>query len=32
MIDSAAGRVSVIRSPTCMWMGDGNLYGFEGMT
>ncbi|XP_078352684.1 non-lysosomal glucosylceramidase-like [Oculina patagonica] len=30
MIDSAAGRVSVIRSPTCMWMGDGNLYGFEG--
>ncbi|CAH3116002.1 unnamed protein product, partial [Pocillopora meandrina] len=30
IIDSAAGRLSVVRSPTCMWLADGNLYGFEG--
>ncbi|XP_065838479.1 non-lysosomal glucosylceramidase-like isoform X2 [Oscarella lobularis] len=30
LIDSAAGRVSVLNSPTCMWHGDGNFYAFEG--
>eukprot|EP00117_Sycon_ciliatum_P030672 scpid21673/ scgid5143/ Non-lysosomal glucosylceramidase; Beta-glucocerebrosidase 2; Glucosylceramidase 2 len=30
LIDSAAGRVSPIRSPTCMWLGDNRLYAFEG--
>ncbi|PFX22524.1 hypothetical protein AWC38_SpisGene12961 [Stylophora pistillata] len=30
IIDSAAGRLSPLRSPTCMWLADGNLYGFEG--
>ena len=30
LVDSAAGRVSVIRSPSTMWLGDGNFYCFEG--
>ncbi|XP_031550848.1 uncharacterized protein LOC116288218 [Actinia tenebrosa] len=30
LIDSAAGRVSVLKSPTCMWHADGNFYAFEG--
>ncbi|XP_046842909.1 uncharacterized protein LOC124436960 [Xenia sp. Carnegie-2017] len=30
MVDSAAGRLSVIRSPSFMWCEDGNLYCFEG--
>ena len=30
LIDSAAGRVSVLKSPTSMWHGDGNFYAFEG--
>ncbi|XP_032237867.2 uncharacterized protein LOC5512611 [Nematostella vectensis] len=30
LVDSAAGRVSVLKSPNCMWHADGNFYGFEG--
>lgn len=30
LVDSAAGRVSVIRSPSTMWIADGNFYCFEG--
>ena len=30
LVDSAAGRVSVIRSPSAMWLADGNFYCFEG--
>ncbi|KXJ22379.1 uncharacterized protein LOC110252569 [Exaiptasia diaphana] len=30
LIDSAAGRISVLKSPTCMWNADGNFYAFEG--
>eukprot|EP00118_Oscarella_pearsei_P025243 m.307818 g.307818 ORF g.307818 m.307818 type:complete len:1014 (+) comp42860_c0_seq1:626-3667(+) len=30
LIDSAAGRVSVLNSPTSMWHADGNFYAFEG--
>lgn len=30
LVDSAAGRVSVIRSPSTMWPADGNFYCFEG--
>jgi len=30
LIDSAAGRVSVLNSPSCMWQADGNFYAFEG--
>ena len=30
LVDSAAGRVSVIRSPSTMWLADGNFYCFEG--
>lgn len=30
VLDSAAPRASVLRSPTCMWNGDGNFYAFEG--
>jgi len=30
VIDSVAGRISVLNSPTCMWHSDGNLYAFEG--
>lgn len=30
LVDSAAGRVSVIRSPSTMWTADGNFYCFEG--
>ncbi|XP_062522420.1 non-lysosomal glucosylceramidase-like [Corticium candelabrum] len=30
VVDSAAARMMVFRSPTCMWHADGNLYGFEG--
>jgi len=32
LVDSAAGRVSVIRSPSTMWLADGNFYCFEGMS
>ena len=31
LVDSAAGRVMPIRSPSAMWCGDGNFYLFEGM-
>ncbi|XP_057299681.1 uncharacterized protein LOC130630273 [Hydractinia symbiolongicarpus] len=30
LIDSAAGRASVLNSPSCMWHADGNFYAFEG--
>lgn len=30
LVDSAAGRIVPIRSPSCMWLGDGTLYCFEG--
>jgi hypothetical protein len=30
LLDSACPRASVLRSPTCMWNGDGNFYAFEG--
>jgi uncharacterized protein (DUF608 family) len=30
LIDSAAARMMVLRSPTCMWQADGNFYAFEG--
>ena len=30
LLDSAAGRVSIIRSPSAMWLADGNFYCFEG--
>ncbi len=30
LVDSCAGRIAPIRSPSCMWLGDGTLYSFEG--
>ena len=30
LIDSAAGRVSVLRSPSTFYGGDGRFYAFEG--
>ncbi|MCD6385295.1 hypothetical protein J7M23_05915 [Candidatus Sumerlaeota bacterium] len=28
--ERASAQISVLRSPTCFWAGDGNFYGFEG--
>ena len=30
LLESVAGPISTIRSPTCLWNEDGRLYGFEG--
>ena len=30
LIELAANKLSVLKSPTCMYMADGNFYGFEG--
>jgi non-lysosomal glucosylceramidase len=30
LLDSASSQASIIRTPTCIWVEDGNLYGFEG--
>lgn len=30
LVQSAAGTVCIPRSPSCMWLGDGSFYNFEG--
>ncbi|TME40539.1 MAG: hypothetical protein E6I75_04355, partial [Chloroflexi bacterium] len=30
LLDSVAGPISTIRSPTCLWNEDGRFHGFEG--
>jgi uncharacterized protein (DUF608 family) len=30
LLESVAGPVSTLRTPTCIWTEDGRLYGFEG--
>jgi uncharacterized protein (DUF608 family) len=30
LLESVAGPVSTIRTPTCIWTEDGRLHGFEG--
>ena len=30
LLDSVAGPISTIRSPTCIWNEDGRFHGFEG--
>ncbi len=30
ILNSVAGPISTIRSPTCFWIADGRFYGFEG--
>ena len=30
LLDSVSSQVSIIRTPTCIWIEDGHLHGFEG--
>jgi uncharacterized protein (DUF608 family) len=30
LVESVAGPISTLRTPTCVWNDDGRLYGFEG--
>ncbi len=30
LLESVAGPVSTLRTPTCLWLEDGRYYGFEG--
>jgi uncharacterized protein (DUF608 family) len=30
LLDSVSSQASIIRTPTCIWIQDGNLHGFEG--
>jgi non-lysosomal glucosylceramidase len=30
LLDAATSQASIIRSPTCLWLEDGTLQGFEG--
>jgi uncharacterized protein (DUF608 family) len=30
LVDAVTSQMSIIRSPTCFWAGDGRFYGFEG--
>jgi uncharacterized protein (DUF608 family) len=31
LLDAAAANITVLRSPTCFWLEDGNFYGWEGI-
>ncbi|HEV8565599.1 MAG TPA: GH116 family glycosyl-hydrolase [Actinoplanes sp.] len=31
ILDAAADNITVLRSPTCFWLEDGNFYGWEGI-
>ncbi|MGD0922265.1 MAG: GH116 family glycosyl-hydrolase [Terriglobia bacterium] len=30
LLDSVSSQASIIRTPTCIWIEDGHLHGFEG--
>jgi uncharacterized protein (DUF608 family) len=30
ILDAVSANISVLRSPTCVWLGDGSFHGFEG--
>ena len=30
LLDCVSSQASIIRTPTCIWIQDGNLHGFEG--
>jgi non-lysosomal glucosylceramidase len=31
LLEAAADNITVLRSPTCFWLEDGNFYGWEGV-
>jgi non-lysosomal glucosylceramidase len=31
ILEAAADNITVLRSPTCFWLEDGNFYGWEGI-
>jgi uncharacterized protein (DUF608 family) len=31
ILEAAADNITVLRSPTCFWLEDGNFYGWEGV-